>query len=275
MADWSKITTRGAVDDRRSNAPLALGGLGGIGAIAVLILSLTGHRDAANTLGGVLGQLQNSQGQQQSSQFAGVDDYEKFTSTVLGSTNDTWHGIFSQSGKAYTEPKLVLFRSATQSACGGAQSQVGPHYCPLDSTIYLDETFFDELKKLGGGNSDVAQAYVIAHEVGHHVQNQLGIMKRTEQQRQTDNQISVAVELQADCFAGVWAYSLSQQGVFAPGEINKAIDAAAAVGDDKIQKQTQGQVRPETFTHGSSAQRVQWFNTGYTSGKPAACDTFK
>jgi hypothetical protein len=173
-----------------------------------------------------------------------------------------------------------LFRNQEASGCGGATSQIGPHYCPLDQTIYLDETFFDELQsRFGAEGGDVAEAYVIAHEVGHHVQNELNIMDEVQQRQQaaegTDaNALSVQLELQADCFAGVWAYDVAHLDVFLPGEIQEAIDAAAAVGDDHIQETMQGRVTPESWTHGSSAQRVEWFTVGYETGDPSRCDTF-
>ena len=258
-------------------SPLTLGG-GGLGIVGIVIVL------AVNLLGGgsidmnsVLEQLQLPNGVQQqagNSQFAGLDDYEKFTSTVLGSTNAAWQEAFTASSRPYPEPKLVLFRSATQSACGISTSQVGPHYCPADSTIYIDETFFDELQKLGGSKGDVAQAYVIAHEVGHHVQNVLGTYDKVAQGGTIANDDSIKLELQADCFAGIWAHSISNLGIFEPGEVKEATDAAAAVGDDRIQQTIQGRVNPETWTHGSSAQRVNWFNTGYNSGNPAVCNTF-
>ncbi len=229
----------------------------------------------------VLNGLQNVQvGQQdqpQAAEFAGKDDYETFASTVLGSINDTWSGIFEQKNKSYAAPKLVLFRDYTNSACGGASSAMGPHYCPNDQTIYLDETFFDELQsRFGGSNGDVAQAYVLAHEVGHHVQNQLGIMRAIEKAQGTSsqNRVSVQLELQADCFAGVWANSIRKIGVFeGPNEIQEAIDAAASVGDDRIQEKMQGSIDPESWTHGSSRERVDWFSRGYQAGQPAACST--
>ncbi len=254
---------------------LALGGGGlGIGGIILLL--------ALNYLGGgdltdVLSQIDTSQipiEQIDTKQFEGADQYEVFVSTVLGSANDMWGKVFAQNNLEYRQPKLVLFRNGTQSACGVAQSAVGPHYCPEDETIYLDETFFDELQsrfKAKGG--DVAQAYVIAHEVGHHVQKQLGIFDQVDT---SDNDESVKTELQADCFSGLWAYSVRQLNVFeSDQEINEALDAAAAVGDDRIQAQTEGQVNPETWTHGSSEQRMSWFNNGYNSGQVSACDTFK
>lgn len=277
MADWDKLDSRGNVEDRRSLAPFTIGGLGGFGVIVFLLANLLGGETSPGTLDDLLNQLQQTQGQQQdveSGEFAGEDDYEKFASAVLGSSNDLWEGIFSQGGKTYVEPTLVLFRSATQSGCGIASARVGPHYCPADKTIYIDETFFDELKKFGSSGGDVAEAYVIAHEVGHHVQNELGLMAEVQNSVHQDNQASINLELQADCFAGIWAHSISDAGVFQPGEINEAIDAAAAVGDDRIQETVQGQINPETWTHGSSDQRVTWFNRGYSTGQPVQCDTF-
>jgi predicted metalloprotease len=217
----------------------------------------------------------------QPEEFQGEDDYEVFASTVLGSNDKTWNEIFTANQLTYTPPNLVLFRTQTNSACGGANSQVGPHYCPLDETIYLDETFFDVLtERFGAEGGDVAEAYVIAHEVAHHVQNELNIMDEVQTRQQSAgsqeeaNQYSVALELQADCFAGVWANSIKDLGVFLPGEINEAIDAAESVGDDRIQQAVQGRVSPESWTHGSSQQRKDWFNIGYETGDPSRCDTF-
>lgn len=275
MADWSKILSRGNVDDRRG-AGLAIGG--GVGVVAIIASLLFSFATGAPIdIGGLLGQVQNlQQPNGNSSEFAGADDYETFSAAVLGSNNEYWKGYFQSQGKTYTEPKLVLFRTATQSACGVATSDVGPHYCPADQTIYIDETFFAQLQQLGArfrdGNGDVAQAYVIGHEVGHHVQHQLGAFDQIGDS--PSNEQSIALELQADCYAGVWAHSIRDQGVFGPGEINEAVDAAAAVGDDRIQSQVNGQVSPETWTHGSSEQRVQWFNTGFDTGDPATCKTY-
>jgi predicted metalloprotease len=270
-----------------STGRVAAGGVGGLGILGVIIFFVV------NLLGGgggnldqVLNQLQPSQAPTQTGvqpdEFQGEDSYQVFAETVLGSTDDTWTAIFQANGLTYTKPKLVLFRDSTDSGCGGANSQVGPHYCPLDQTIYLDETFFDVLKnQLGGSNGDVAQAYVIAHEVGHHVQNELNIMDEVQRRQQSAgsqaeaNTWSVKLELQADCFGGVWANSIRDQGVFQPGEINEAIDAASAVGDDRIQQRVQGQITPETWTHGSAADRVKWFNVGWDTGDPSQCDTFQ
>ena len=284
MARWDRIRTRGSVDDRRgmSRPGMAIGGLGGLGVIVFLLISFLG---GGSGLDQIIGQLENAQAPtqtgEQPAEFQGEDDYEVFASTVLGSTDDTWNVIFSDSGLDYAEPTLVLFRDATSSGCGSATSSVGPHYCPLDETIYIDETFFDELvARFGAQGGDVAEAYVIAHEVGHHVQKRLGVMEEVQSAQrsagsQTEaNELSVRLELQADCFAGVWANSLRDAGVFLPGEVREAIDAAAAVGDDRIQERVEGQVSPERWTHGSSEQRVEWFNRGYDSGDPTTCNTF-
>jgi predicted metalloprotease len=274
MADWSKITSRGDVEDRRGS-PMAVAG-GGLGLVGVgLVLLLQYLANGTVDVGSVLNQLPAAQGQSSltTQDFEGDDDYQKFTETVLGSTNDTWTEIFAKDNRQYQPPKLVLFRNATPSGCGTATSDVGPHYCPADSTIYIDETFYDELTtRFNAKGGDVAQAYVMAHEVGHHVQHQLGLIS---EEGVPSNSDSVKTELQADCFAGVWAHSIADLGVFQPGEINEAQDAAAAVGDDRIQTKVQGQVNPETWTHGSSAQRVKWFNAGYDNGTPASCDTSK
>jgi uncharacterized protein len=274
MAYWDKLTSRGNIEDRRGQAAAIGGGLGVVGIVASLLYSFLSGTPIDVTQ--ILTQLQATQSSQQTlttTDFEGADNYEVFASTVLGSTTDVWKSVFEQNGKVYPEPRLVLFRTATQSGCGVATSDVGPHYCPADQTIYIDETFFIELQqrfKAKGG--DVAEAYVIAHEVGHHVQNELGIMNQV--QRSNSNKSSINLELQADCFAGIWANSVANLGIFQPGEITEAIDAASAVGDDRIQQSVQGQVNPETWTHGSSEQRVQWFTTGFEGGDPTACNTF-
>lgn len=270
MALWDRISSRGQVEDRRGLAPVALGGLSLTGVAIVLLFNVLTGGD----IGEVLGQLEDvaiePQQQVQPEQFQGEDPYEVFASTVLGSANDMWLQIFNEQNETYEPPRLVLFRNLTQSSCGNASSRVGPHYCPEDRTIYLDETFFDELtNRLGAKGGDVAEAYVIAHEVGHHVQHQLGILKEIETQEDAIN-----LELQADCFAGLWAYSIKKAGVFEPGEIEEAMDAAAAVGDDRIQEKITGSVNPETWTHGSSQARTTWFNQGYEQGSVAACNTF-
>lgn len=274
MANWGRIGSRGNVEDRRGFAPAAIGG---ISLTSVALLFLVNYLNGGD-IGDALNQLQTLPTEERqvlsTEEYEGADEYEVFASTVLGSNNDHWNKVFSANNKTYTAPKLVLFREATNSSCGGATSEVGPHYCPLDTTIYLDETFFDELqRRFGAQGGDVAQAYVISHEVGHHAQNELGIMDSVGRSR--TNETSVKLELQADCFAGMWANSIRNLGVLEPNEIEEAMDAAAAVGDDRIQKSVTGYINPERWTHGSSQQRMQWFNTGYESGSLSSCDTFK
>jgi uncharacterized protein len=273
MADWSKLTGRGNVEDRRGVGPVA-GGVGVVGVIAYLVFNyLSGGGIDVNTALQALQQVQVAQTQNyNAADFEGADSYEVFTSTVLGSTNEMWTKVFRDRGAVYTPPKLVLFRGSTTSSCGGASSYVGPHYCPEDQTIYLDETFFDELtQKLGGSNGDVAQAYVIAHEVGHHAQHELGILNDTSK---VTNSESIKLELEADCFAGLWLNSIKTLGVFDLSEVNEAIEAARAVGDDRIQEVTTGRINPEEWTHGASAERISWLNKGFNSGDLASCDTF-
>ena len=215
-----------------------------------------------------------------SAQSGAEGDLANFVSVVLAETEDVWGNIFSQSGRTYEEPVLVLFSDAVQSGCGSARSTMGPFYCPADRKLYIDLSFYRDLRSRMGAPGDFAQAYVIAHEVGHHVQNLLGVSRDVQAaQRQVSqseaNALSVRVELQADCFAGIWAHSMAQkQGVLEDGDIEEALNAASAVGDDRLQKQATGRVTPDSFTHGSSAQRVQWFRRGLDSGSPNSCDTF-
>ena len=263
MANWDRLLSRGKVDDRRALG--STGKVGGLGIAGIALVVLINYLNTGTVdVGSVLNELQTTQVIQQpidSTAFEGSDSYEVFVSTVLGSTSEMWSTIFNQTSHTYTPPNLVLFRGSTQSSCGGALSSFGPHYCTLDQTIYLDETFFDELQRRFGAEGDVAQAYVIGHEVGHHIQHELSIT----------NASSIENELQADCFAGLWANSIKDQGVFESGEIQEALDAAAAVGDDHIQKTTTGRVNPESWTHGSSEQRVAAFNKGYESGTFSSC----
>ena len=202
-------------------------------------------------------------------------------SAVLATTEDSWQDLFRQYGQRYDDPKLVLFSGAVRSACGLGQAAMGPFYCPGDEKVYIDLDFYQELKSRFRAPGDFAQAYVIAHEIGHHVQKLLGIMDQVEAVRQRmgsteANALQVRVELQADCFAGVWANRAQEsQKIIEPGDIDEALNAASAIGDDRIQKQTQGYVVPDSFTHGSSEQRARWFRRGYESGKLEACDTFK
>jgi predicted metalloprotease len=209
------------------------------------------------------------------------DQASEFVRVVLADTEDTWNDIFKANGRDYPEPQLVLFSGAVQSGCGLAQAAMGPFYCPRDQRVYIDLDFYRELRDRFGAEGDFAQAYVIAHEVGHHVQTVLGVsdqVSSAQQQagRRGANALSVRMELQADCFAGVWAnHADKARHVVEPGDIEEALNAASAIGDDRLQQATQGQVVPESFTHGSSAQRMGWFKRGYDTGDAEACDTFK
>ena len=281
MAKWDKIQSRGNVQDRRGSAPAAIGGISMLGVALVIGAALLGGPEAALNVVDVLDDVQPVSTQQSvaTGEYAGEDSYEVFASTVLGSSNDMWRELFDRNNIEYVEPELVLFRGATQSLCGGASSAVGPHYCSIDETIYLDETFFDELEsRFGAQGGDVAEAYVISHEVAHHVQNKLGIMDQVRDAQiknaRNKNELSIKQELQADCFAGMWAYTLRDQDVFEKNEILEAIDAAEAVGDDRIQESIQGRVNPESWTHGSSEDRKAWFTKGYETGDFNQCDTF-
>ncbi len=250
---------------------------GGIGGIAVLLIALF--------LGVDPGALLNSAPQAgpvsaEDSAALANDPNRDRVAAVLGDTEDTWNAIFKANGQDYEEPKLVLFSGMTQSACGTGQAAMGPFYCQLDRDIYIDLSFFEDLRTRFKADGDFAQAYVIAHEVGHHVQNQLGISERTAGQRQRageaeSNRLSVMQELQADCFAGIWAnHANRSRQILEAGDIEEGLNAAAAIGDDRIQRQTQGTVVPESFTHGSSEQRVRWFKRGIESGDVEQCDTF-
>ena len=207
------------------------------------------------------------------------DEAAKFTSVILATTEDTWQKIFQKMGKNYTPPKLVMYRDARQTGCGIGQSIMGPFYCPTDSTVYIDLSFYDEMRNKLGADGDFAQGYVIAHEVGHHVQRLLGIESKVRRLQQGAsqtqvNQLSVKLELQADCFAGVWGHDMQQQDVLEPGDLQEALNAAEAIGDDRLQQKSQGRVVPDSFTHGTSQQRYSWFKKGYDSGNPGQCDTF-
>ena len=208
------------------------------------------------------------------------DEYARFTSVILASTEDVWHTLFKQEGLTYQEPRLVLFRNYTPTACGTGQSAMGPFYCPPDKTVYIDLSFYEELKKRHQAGGDFAQAYVIAHEVGHHVQNLLGIadkvQKRQAQSRSQKeaNQLSVRLDLQADCFAGVWGYHMKLDEALEPGDLEEALNAAQAIGDDTLQKKTQGYIVPDSFTHGTAEQRHSWFKRGFEKGTISACNTF-
>jgi predicted metalloprotease len=207
------------------------------------------------------------------------DEMADFASVILAETEDVWNGIFKAQGETYEEPTMVLFSGQTRSGCGAASAAVGPFYCPNDHKVYLDLGFFSQLSRQFGASGDFARAYVIAHEVGHHVQNLIGILPKFNEMRQQvseeeANRLSVRVELQADCFAGIWAHYTDQKGLLEAGDIDEALNAAHQIGDDTLQKRSQGYVVPDSFTHGTSEQRAKWFKAGYESGKLSACDTF-
>ena len=277
------------VEDRRGMGPAGMGRgarAGGIGGAGILVLALIAMLFGVNPmaiLGGIqdLGFDQTSSAPPPSGKAPSADDQSgQFVSAVLAQTEDTWDDIFAQAGQTYRKPTLVLFDGAVQSACGMAGSATGPFYCPADQKVYLDTSFFRELDQKFGAPGDFAAAYVIAHEVGHHVQTLLGISQEVTRLRQrsdeaTANRLSVMMELQADCFAGVWARHLhDNQGILEEGDIEEGMAAASAVGDDRIQKSTRGYVVPDAFTHGSSQQRMRWFRQGLQSGDMNSCDTF-
>ncbi|MBF6630500.1 MAG: neutral zinc metallopeptidase [Comamonas sp.] len=274
------------VEDRRSGggAPVFGGRNIGIGTIVVALIG--GWVLGINPLT-LLGVLSGGGGGapvvQQQSPAQGPpagDAMGQFVSTVLADTEDVWAQLFKQGGANYKEPRLVLFRGAVGTACGTGQSAMGPFYCPGDHKVYIDLSFFEQLKHQLGAPGDFAQAYVIAHEVGHHVQNLLGISGQVDQMRNRVskieyNQLSVKLELQADCFAGVWAYhGHKQRQILEQGDVEEAMNAASKIGDDALQRAQTGQVVPDSFTHGTSAQRQRWFKTGLQSGNMQACDTF-
>ena len=268
------------VEDRRSSgiSGKAAGGIGGLGIILLLLVSMFLGVDPGQFIQGIDSTGSLNQGSQMSTEEQNRS--KEFVSLVLGDTEATWSDIFAeQLGRTYVEPKLVLFTGSVQSACGQASSQVGPFYCPSDQKVYLDLEFLKELQDRLGATGDFAQAYVISHEVGHHVQTLTGTLqyvdtmnKRVSQKEA--NELSVALELQADCYSGVWANRASQQDlILEPGDIEEGLNAASAVGDDRLQKQSQGYVVPDSFTHGTSAQRVASFRKGLESGDMYACDS--
>jgi predicted metalloprotease len=286
---WDDFRRSDNVEDRRGMGGIP-GGAGGLGIGTVLVLGLVGWAlgiDPRLLISGA--EILSGSGQQQTQQHgregAPKDQTGDFVAAIAGDTEDRWRVIFQNAGQSYTPPQIVIFDGVTSSGCGTAQSAMGPFYCPLDRKIYLDTSFFRDLETRFQGCQGKAcrfsQAYVISHEVGHHVQNLLGILPKAQQaQRQVGdqaeaNQIQVRVELQADCFAGVWANQAQQKWNFIePGDVEAAMQTASAIGDDRLQKRSQGRVVPDAFTHGSSAQRIEWLKRGIEGGDMAQCDTF-
>lgn len=277
---WEGRRQSDNLEDRRGmgNTGKVIAGGGALGLIFLLLQLFLGG-DSAQVAQALENQLnQNTQQQQAVELTAEEKVVGQFISTVLASTEDTWHRVFREKGMTYREPKMILFKDVIQSACGGASGNTGPFYCPGDETLYMDMSFFNTLRdRFGAEGGDFAIAYVIAHEVGHHVQHQLGVLDKTQNMRRQlreaqGNQVQVATELQADFFAGVWAHY--EQKYLEEGDVEEAINAAAAVGDDNIQNATQGYTRPETYTHGTSEQRMKWFTKGFKTGDIGAGDTF-
>jgi len=278
---WSDRRRSDNVEDRRGiRVSRGMVG-GGIGTLVLVLVSLYLGIDPTVLLNQAPPVTVSTTGTSREARPAEENRMADFVSVVLADTEDAWHELFRQAGSAYREPKLILFTDAVESACGFADSAVGPFYCPADQKVYIDLGFFRELKDRYRAPGDFAQAYVIAHEVGHHVQNLLGISKKVQEARSRasqveGNRLSVRLELQADCLAGVWAYHANKaRNIIEAGDVEEALGAASAIGDDRLQKQTRGFVVPDAFTHGTSEQRVRWFRTGIESGDINRCNTFR
>jgi predicted metalloprotease len=275
---WQGRGGSGNIEDRRGMGGGGMAAGGGIGAVVLglIYFLLTGDPSGVQVPAGGGADRQAQSGPVDPA----TDTLGQFVSTVLRDTEITWGQLFQQAGETYQEPRLVLFQNYVQSACGSASTAVGPFYCPSDQKVYIDLAFYDQMRRQLDAPGDFAQAYVIAHEVGHHVQTITGISQQVNSagQRVSEeerNQLSVMQELQADCYAGVWGYHAQQRNQWLEeGDIDEALNAASAIGDDALQKQQQGYVVPESFTHGSSAQRQRWFRVGFESGDPDRCDTF-
>ena len=300
--DWKGRRQSGNIEDRRGSSsrgsnPFGRGGMrlptGGMGGgrgfslktivilgVIYLVLKLIGIDPLQILAGGDPGALTGGQNQtERQITPARQDEMTQFVATVLAETEDVWNGIMKSEGLDYPEPTLVLFSGAVSSACGNASAASGPFYCPGDQKLYIDLSFYDELAQRFKASGDFAQAYVLAHEVGHHVQNLIGVLPEFNRMRQSmsqteQNQMSIRVELQADCFAGIWGHFTAQKGLLESGDLEEALNAAQQIGDDTLQRRTQGYVVPESFNHGTSEQRKEWFARGFDSGRLAACDTF-
>lgn len=279
---WSGGRRSSNIEDRRGMRVASRGIGGGIGAIVIALIAMYFGVDPSIILnqGGPTSSSVSPYPQQQGPISPEEQREADFVSVVLADTEDTWHSLFQQMGATYREPTLVLFSGAVESACGFAQAAVGPFYCSLDQKVYIDLSFFEDLANRFKAPGDFAQAYVVAHEIGHHVQNLLGISEKVQEARSRmgevqSNQLSVRQELQADCLAGIWAHHADKaRQILERGDIEEALNAATSIGDDRLQRQARGYVTPDSFTHGSSAQRVRWFRKGFESGQLRDCDTF-
>ena len=273
---WQGRRESSNVEDRRSSG----GGFGGgkpTGVLGLIIILVGAYYGV--DLSGLVGEMEVSTTQSSPLQSQQEDQLFKLSKVVLGDTEEVWSTYFSKNNRQYVEPRMVIYNGVTPTACGTGQSAMGPFYCPNDQRVYLDLSFYNDMKNKLGAAGESAFAYVIAHEVGHHVQNLFGTLTQVHRlqsrsSRTEANQLSVKLELQADCYAGVWASQAVKSGLFERGDIEKAFNAAESVGDDRLQKRSQGYVVPDSFTHGTSAQRLQWFKVGLTSGNPAQCNPF-
>lgn len=273
---WQGRRESSNVEDRRASG----GGFGGgkpTGVLGLIIILVGAYYGV--DLSGLVGEMEVGTTQSSPLQSQQEDQLFKLSKVVLGDTEEVWSTYFSQNNRQYVEPRMVIYNGVTPTACGTGQSAMGPFYCPNDQRVYLDLSFYNDMKNKLGAAGESAFAYVIAHEVGHHVQNLFGTLTQVHRlqsrsSRTEANQLSVKLELQADCYAGVWASQAVKSGLFERGDIEKAFNAAESVGDDRLQKRSQGYVVPDSFTHGTSAQRLQWFKVGLTSGNPAQCNPF-
>ncbi|HUS19033.1 MAG TPA: neutral zinc metallopeptidase [Terriglobales bacterium] len=276
---WTPGGRSGNLEDQRGGGGFGGGGLklGIGGTLLLLILSFIFKQDFFAMLDG--GQAGSPQEQSRPVNDPQEEPMVQFVSFVLDDTQATWKQVFANNGGQYRDAKLVLFREGVRSACGTAPSAVGPFYCPGDEKVYVDLSFYDELKQRFGAPGDFAQAYVLAHEIGHHVQHLMGTDKKVRQAMENNpgakNQYSVRMELQADCYAGVWGHATNQRKILEAGDVDEAMNAASSIGDDRLQKMGRGQVSPDSFTHGTSAQRKEWFQRGFESGDVSACNTFQ
>jgi predicted metalloprotease len=277
---WQGGRRSSNIEDRRGMSPR--GGLvgGGIGTILIIIAALYFGVDPSFLIEGMQSSNVSTSGTQPTADDLRNDPLADMIAVVIADTEDVWAELFANQGRRYEQPTLVLFTGSTRSACGLGQAAMGPFYCPADRKAYIDLGFYEEMRTRFRAPGDFAQAYVIAHEIGHHVQNLLGVSNKVRQMQARagkveGNQLSVRLELQADCLAGVWANRADKaRGILESGDIEEALNAASAIGDDRLQKQTRGTVVPESFTHGTSTQRQHWFRTGLQSGDPDSCDTF-
>lgn len=278
---WKRARKSGNVDDRRGRRVAAGGGLGLGGVAIVVVVSLLMGKNPLDLIG-LVSQTQTTANAPSTTSPGPADEASQFVAAILGETEDVWSDLFESRGASYPAPTLVLFTGQVRSACGSASSAMGPFYCPADRQVYIDLSFFDEMERRLGGGGDFAEAYVIAHEVGHHVQmvtgsaNAVGEARRAGRDVDGDGGLLVRQELQADCYSGVWAHhAQTRHQWLEPGDVEEALATASAIGDDRLQRQSRGVVVPDAFTHGTAKQRVRWFRIGFDHGEPARCDTFE